>query len=184
MKKFYKKLSIAVASLGLLLQLSSASAAVITFDYTNTVTVGDNFTVNVFADLTGDELFSFGFDLTSLTNNVSFLSSTVHPAFVPDNINDVDGSLFDIFDVVTGNLQLASLTFSADAVGTDTISLLGNDTNFGGLFSLLAVDDINISFDVNVIDAVKDVPVPPTFGLLALGLLAVVRLRKKGESQN
>ncbi|MDU0354366.1 hypothetical protein RS130_10865 [Paraglaciecola aquimarina] len=72
MKKLFKTLSIAIASLSLLLQAANVSASVITFDYTDTVTVGGNFTVNVMTDLGANDLFGFGFDLTSLTNNSSF----------------------------------------------------------------------------------------------------------------
>ncbi|MDU0354370.1 hypothetical protein RS130_10885 [Paraglaciecola aquimarina] len=181
MKKLLKTLSIPLVSLSLFLQVFSASASVITFDYTDTVTVGDSFTVNVMADLGANDLLGFGFDLASLTNNTSFVSGTIHSAFADDFINDVGGSLVDIFDAVNGNVQLAELTFSADNVGTDTISLFGDSSNFEGLvfWNMFYDTSIDVSFDIKIIDAVKDVPSPAALSLLALGLLALVHLRKQ-----
>lgn len=178
MKKFYKKLSIAIASLGLLLQLSTASAAIITFEYTDTVAVGEEFTVNVLTDVGSDELLSFGFDLSSLTNNVSFVSATINSVFTEVFLKDVSGLFFDPLDPFafgpTGSVQLATLTFSADAVGIDTISLFGNGSN-GGLFTFFAEADIDASFDITV----QDVSAPATLGLFAIAGLGLLSLRRK-----
>ncbi|MDU0354365.1 PEP-CTERM sorting domain-containing protein [Paraglaciecola aquimarina] len=109
------------------------------------------------------------------------MSATIHSSFAEDGLNDVDGSLFDIFDVVNGSIQLASLTFSADAVGTDTISLFGDASAFNGLLFWDFTLDTNIdtSFDIKIVDTVKDVPAPATLSLLAIGLLSLVRVRKQ-----
>lgn len=180
MKKLYKNLSIVMVSLCILLKVSTASAAIITFDYTDTVTVGDNFMVNVFADIGTDELTTFGFNLTSLTNNTSFLNASIHSAFTQDFLNDVGGLLFDPLDIITGNIQVATLMFSADTIGTDTINLLGNASNFGGLYTLFGGEDIDASFNINVIDVTNNVPAPAALSLFAIGLLTLVlNTRKK-----
>jgi hypothetical protein len=181
MKNLLKNLSMTIASLGLLLQVSTASAGIITFDYDDTVTVGDEFVVNVYADIAlTDELTGFGFDLSSDTNNTSFLSAVINTDFWDDGYNQVSGSLDFPFNVINGDVLLASLTFSADAVGSDTVSLLGDNNNFGGLYLLNSADflpffeDIDTSFNVNV----SQVPEPSTLVLFGLALFGLQRFRK------
>lgn len=186
MKNLYKQLFIAIASLGLLLQVSTASAGVISFDYTDTVNLGDEFVVDVYGDIGFDELYGFYFDIESLTNNVSYLDAVINPSFDAGFFNDIDATIvndfdyFNDFDLISGNVLLASLTFSADSIGSDTISLIGDDFNFGGFFTLFnGFTDIDASFDINVVDAIKDVPEPPVMAIFAFGLLALARSRKR-----
>lgn len=168
----------ATAGLALLLQATTASAVVIELDYNDTVTVGDTFTVDILADIPANlDLTGFGLDLSAINGNVSFTGVSFTNWLTEDifPINQV-GGFVDIFDspMSGDNTLLASLTFSADSIGNDTVSLLGDDFNFGGLFfvdgSQATNFDIDTSFDVNVIDAVKDVPAPAALSLMLIGL--------------
>jgi hypothetical protein len=190
MKKLTQYISIAAAGLMLFLQATHVSAVVIEleFDYNNTVTVGDTFTVDILADIPANlDLTALGFDLSTLNGNVSLAGASLASWITEDllPINDVGGYV-DLFDIpMSGdNTLLATLTFSADSIGNDTVSLLGDDFNFGGLFfidgSQATNFDIDTSFDINVIGPVKDVPAPTALSLLLIGLAGAAARRKTG----
>lgn len=91
---------------------------------------------------------------------------------------------FGVIPQTGDNTLLATLSFAADSVGNDVVSLLGDSFNFGGIFFLDANngfvpfdEEIDSSFSINVVDTTNSVTTPGslTLMLFAIGGLLVVR---------
>ena len=185
MSVFKKRLTNAVIVVALLLQSAFTSANLITdydleFSPVDDVMVGETFDVQVSLDSDlFDDLFSFGFDITSPLSNVDYNGFTVAA------YNGIEPMLFDEFDVggfVLGfpvdNL-LATLHFTATDVGSENIAFYSGVVGFGGaqFYDFFNDGSVGGSFDVNVVAA--QVPEPSTIFLAGLGLVGLMLNRRK-----
>lgn len=178
---------ILLAILVIFFAAGSAMASTIELKTTSTtVRQGSTFDVQVWADGEdiGEDLLSFGFDVSVIDNgdgdNLSYEGYTMGGYFD-------DGSLFAGLDVAGDALPavsdddvlLATLTFTAVSIGTDTISISGvydeQGLSFAGLLYEVSGFDIGGSIDITV----GAVPEPGTIFLMCTGLITFLGVSRK-----
>lgn len=188
MKILNKRWISTLACMVILMQSTLASATLIsdynlTFSDVDDVIVGGTFDVEVSLDspLITD-LFAFGFDINNSLNNVTLVGFTVA------EYNGIEPIVFDEFDVggfVTGfpfdNL-LATLHFTADNVGVESVSFFSDVDPFAGSGALFWDESLDGSiggvFDVTVVAQQIDVPEPSSVFILLIAVAALVMQRK------
>jgi hypothetical protein len=142
------------------------------------IVVGETFNVDVMVDGegVGEELLAFGFDVVAPV--FTFLGYTMGPLFTdlsdPFSAVNVSGAAFP--GVTDDDVLLASLAFSADGAGTDTVSVLGLANGFLGLFYELSSVDISAAKDITVRGVA--VPEPATLLLFLSGVMFVLRIKR------
>ena len=153
--------------------------------------VGDLFEVEVWAD--GDDLgydlLTFGFDVGFDSGGIfTYTGYTLNPLFDDfsdlTNPNNVTGDAFPGISSPPDDVWLATLSFTTDALGSDTLNVIGlYDGMFSGLYyETIEWDlygyDIDTSLEISV-EGTTPVPEPATILLVVSSLLAWAGLRKK-----
>jgi hypothetical protein len=170
-----KRLYLVVLALILTLGMGQAQGAFVTLNVLDdNITLGEAFDVEVWVDGedSGEALLAFGFDVLTPGTIFSYTGYTVESGFAdmpdPFNPDNVAGVGLDLTD----DLLLATLSFSADMVGTDSLSVEGPyDGFFYGLFYEISGFDILASTDITVNQAA--VPEPSSMFLMAIGLIGI-----------
>lgn len=159
-------------------------------DAGSSITVGDPFEIEVWldGDNIGLDLVAFGFDVDTTDSsldgdNISYVGATIASVFDDDSgFTDVAGSAFP--GITEDDVLLATLLFTADSAGTETISVSGiYDEMFSGLYYelpdwSLTGYDINASITIEVAASSQPVPEPATLLLFGAGLVAIGRGKK------
>ncbi len=144
------------------------------------IVVGETFDVEVLVDGEGigEELLAFGFDVDTPETYFTYNGYTIETGFDdssdPLNSYNVAGDVFP--GITDDNVLLATLSFHADAEGSDNLTVFGiYDSSFYGLFYDTSGFDINAATNITI----KPVPVPCTILLLSAGLTTIVAFRKR-----
>jgi MYXO-CTERM domain-containing protein len=170
-----------------LLSTSGHAATVVLQNHSSNISVGDEFVIDVLlqdafsGDLSGEVLLAFG--LNSSYDNAAFTltSRTVGPLWDDDtSFLDLDlaGSVFPGIENDGSNapILLGQLTFAALAPGNFTLWVGSDPLDLNqGLIYLFDVGDISAQTQVSV----QPVPAPAAGWLLASGLLALFRMRRR-----
>ena len=166
--------------------MTNAHAVIVSLNVLdNHIEVGEHFGVEVWVDNEGlsEELLAFGFDVDTSGNHISYLGYAIGSGFDdfsnPSNFNNVSGDAFP--GIADNDVLLATLSFSADSVGVDSLALDGlYDGLFYGLFYEVSGFDLSASTNISVLQ--RSVPAPGTMlltGFACLVLCALGRGRTK-----
>lgn len=158
---------------------------------------GDMATVDINLTTDGlESLYGFDFDLTfdpTILGFDSFSTTLFNPADPLDLAYDYVGgfNLFDgllVFDAfwagglpLSGNITLASLTFSGIGLGTSLLDLTGT-LDLGNMdpttFEFI-LDPASAQGSIMVAEAPAPIPEPGTWMLIGVGLVGLVGMRRK-----
>jgi hypothetical protein len=177
-----------IASALALLSTASQATTILLQSQSSHITVGDEILVDVIlqdpfsGDFAGDQLLAFGFDLSYDNAAFTLTSKTVGPLWDDDTpFFDLDlaGSTFPGIedDGMTTSILLGQLSFSALSVGSFSFGVSGSqaDSPNHGLIYLGGESNL---FAQSLFD-VHPVPAPAAGWLLATGLVALARLRRR-----
>ena len=163
---------------GLLIAAPATADVIVSWSAQDTVipTVGETADVELWANFT-DPIVAWGLDLTLPNPAIASWNSTlIDPAWDTTATLDGDGLAGLRFPTgLSGDVLLATLTFTGTSVGMTDLSLGYNDEDEGFLRELGGLD-ANVTYLPGTITVV---PEPATLSLLALGGLAVMGRRKK-----
>jgi hypothetical protein len=174
-----------------LLSATSHAATVVLQNHSSIVNVGDEFLIDVVlldafeGDFSGDELLTFGFDLSYDNAAFSLTSKTVGAVWADDTpFLDVDlaGSAFPGIadDGSSSAILLGQLSFSALSAGSFTLGVTGNPAENVNLGLIYAHGEAAFLASAPIdVQAVSAVPIPAAGWLLGSGLLALFRLRRR-----
>jgi len=144
------------------------------------IIVGETFDVEVWVDGEGigEDLLAFGFDVDTPETYFTYSGYTIESGFLdssdPSNLYNVAGDVF--LGITDDDVLLATLSFNADAEGSDNLTVLGiYDSSFYGLFYDTSGFDINATTNITI----KPIPEPCTMLLLGAGLPAIAVFRKR-----
>jgi hypothetical protein len=177
---------------------SSAFALSIDLDFSQSVIMpGDNFSIDVYVTGAFDppfdptphalplEVFAFGFDIVNTNPSVvAFQSAVVNsPPFLDESgfISDTDVAGSALSGITDNNFKLATLNFTALALGQSTLGIFSDISTFNeGLFYFLA-DFSQTIMDISTTESVSvtAVPVPATVMLFGSGLLGLAAIRRR-----
>ena len=170
------------------LPMHSTAAPIVNLALLDTdIAVGDSFDVGVWVDGDGIglELLAFGFDVNTTGGFFTFDGYSIESGFDDDSPfvpPAIAGSILpDPSSAPVDDLLLATLGFTATAVGTGSLQTLGLAD---GLFFGLAYEidpitigwyDINASLDIAIKPATSSnpIPEPPPMLLLSAGLVVL-----------
>ncbi len=147
----------------------------------SSINVGDLFEVEVLADGDdiGEELLSFGFDVSiDFGSFFSYDGYSLGPGLDDDSFGpgNVASSAFP--GIPDDDVLLATLSFTALAEGTDTLTVKGiYDGMFLGLYYEFIATDILDSLDITVESL--PIPEPATMLLLCTGLVGLFGTRQR-----
>ncbi|MDC2889314.1 hypothetical protein [Psychrosphaera algicola] len=174
------KNSMKTCLVSLFLILSTSAQAGIIYEISSTdIKVGDDFTIDVvFDNATQQTLEGFAFDINDeALQTVDYLGDSL---FNLDFMSfyggaDIDQFVVSFDPINSAQVTLATLNFTAHTAGSDTLTLLGNDGMFTGIF--LANFGYE-SVDSSVTFSVTDVPEPSAFAFLICSLVLLVGKRR------
>lgn len=180
----FRTLCAALALAGLSSAASATGSLVFSPTVTNT-TVGSAVSVQVrgdsFTDMVVGGGFNMRFDAAILSLDAVLVNNAVWDFLVsPGTIDNSAGTLSNTFfnaftNLPTGNFAVATLNFTAKALGTSTLEL---STSPSFPFANDAVQTIDVNFGTGSIH-VTAVPEPSTWATLALGLALLPMLRRR-----
>ena len=174
-----------------LLATTGHAATVVLQNHAANISVGDEFTIDVFlqdafsGELSDDILLAFGLNSSFDSAAFTLTSRAVGPLWDDDtSFLDLDlaGSSFPGIEDDGSNtpILLGRLTFAALAAGNFTLGVSSDALDLNqGLIYLFGVGDIAAQMQVSVQPDVAPVPLPAAGWLLASGLLALSRMRRR-----
>ena len=149
----------------------------------NNIIVGETFDVDVWVDGEGigEDLLAFGFDVDDTPETYfTYSGYTIKSGFMdisdPLNSYNVAGDVFP--GITDDDVLLATLSFNADAEGSDNLTVFGdysNTTNFYGLW----YETSGFTIDATTTITIKPIPEPCTILLLGAGLPVIAVFRKR-----
>lgn len=144
----------------------------------SSILVGESFDVQVLVDGggIGQELLTFGFDVTTTGSAFSFDGYTIESGF--DDLSSGAGNVTgDVFPgIAADDVLLATLSLTGLSVGSGSLTVEGAfDWAFYGLF--YEWDGFGILNTIEI--RVAPIPEPATLLLLGASLLALALLRRK-----
>lgn len=172
--------SVKTSLVSLFLMLSTTAQAGLIFDISSTdIKVGDDFTIDVVFDNPSlATLEGFAFDLNDETlQTVHYTGDSLFNSnFLPFAFGaDIDTFVASVAPINSSQVTLATLNFTAHSVGTDTLTFIGDDGFFTGIFlANLGYETVDSSFSFSV----TDVSEPTTIAILLSGL-AFVMVRRR-----
>jgi hypothetical protein len=174
-----------------LLSVTSHAATVVLQNHSSSISVGDEFLVDVIlldafsGDFSGGQLLTFGLDLSYDGTAFALTSKTVGPAWDDDTpFLDVDlaGSAFPAIgdDGSSSAILLGQLSFSALSAGSFTLGVTGDPADNANLGLLYMGNEASFFASVPVdVQPVSAVPIPAAGWLLGSGLIALYRFRRR-----
>jgi len=167
----------------------SAQAATVSLSGVASASIGQNFTLNVAllqpfdGERAGDELLSFGMDLSFDTSLLKLLGVSLAPGWDDDSALTgviLSGSAFPgVADADQTSLVLATLSFEVLGAGNTSISLssdLANNFNHGLLYLAAPTLDVQASHALAL-----SVPEPGSYAMMLAGLgLLSLAVRRRG----
>ena len=174
-----------------LLSTAGHAATVVLQSPSSSISVGDEFVIDVLlqdpfsGEFAGNILLAFGLDASYDSAAFTLTSRTVGPLWDDDtSFLDLDlaGSNFPGIPAEgwSGPILLGQLTFAALVAGNFTLGVSSDPLDLNqGLIYRFGVGDILAQTQVSVQPTASPVPVPAAGWLLASGLLAFSRMRRR-----
>jgi hypothetical protein len=191
MKKNWIRQCVLAGALALL-STAGHAATVVLQNHASDISIGDELVIDVLlqdafsGERSDDILLAFGLNASFDSAAFTLTSRTVGPLWDDDTsfLNlDLAGSAFPGIENDGSNapILLGQLTFAALAAGNFTLGVSSNPLDLNqGLIYLFGAGDIVAQTQVSVQPDVAPVPLPAAGWLLASGLLALSRMRRRG----